>query len=31
MIMNINKELTKLIKADGFTNITQAIGADRRK
>ena len=26
-----NKELTKLIKADGFTNITQAIGADRRK
>ena len=29
MIMNINKELTELIKADGFTNITQAIGADR--
>ncbi len=30
MIMNINKELTALIKADGFTNITQAIGSDRK-
>ncbi|MCW9026666.1 MAG: quinone-dependent dihydroorotate dehydrogenase [Thiovulaceae bacterium] len=30
MIMNINKELIKLIKADGFTNITEAIGADRK-
>ena len=29
MIMNINKELTELIQADGFTNITEAIGADR--
>jgi dihydroorotate dehydrogenase len=30
MIMNINKELIKLLKADGYSNITQAIGADRR-
>ena len=30
MIMNINKELIELIKADGYTNITQAIGADRK-
>ncbi len=30
MIMNINKELTELIKADGYSNITQAIGADRK-
>ncbi|MDA7816615.1 quinone-dependent dihydroorotate dehydrogenase [Sulfurimonas sp.] len=30
MIMNINKELTELIKADGYTNITQAIGSDRK-
>ena len=30
MIMNINTELIKLIKADGFTNITQAIGSDRK-
>lgn len=30
MIMNINKELTQLIKADGFENITQAIGSDRK-
>ncbi len=30
MIMNINKELIGLIKADGYKNITQAIGADRR-
>jgi dihydroorotate dehydrogenase len=30
MIMNINKELVKLIKADGYSNITEAIGADRK-
>ncbi|WP_324172911.1 quinone-dependent dihydroorotate dehydrogenase [Sulfurimonas sp.] len=30
MIMNINNELTKLIKADGYKNITEAIGADRK-
>jgi dihydroorotate dehydrogenase len=30
MIMNINKELIELLKADGYTNITQAIGADRK-
>jgi dihydroorotate dehydrogenase len=30
MIKNINTELTELIKADGYTNITQAIGADRK-
>ncbi len=30
MIMNINKELIKLLKADGFKNITQAIGSDRK-
>ena len=30
MIMNINKELVELLKADGYTNITQAIGADRK-
>ncbi len=30
MIMNINKKLIELIKADGYTNITQAIGADRK-
>ncbi|MEA1892738.1 MAG: quinone-dependent dihydroorotate dehydrogenase [Campylobacterota bacterium] len=30
MIMNINKELIGLIKADGYKNITQAIGADRK-
>ncbi|MDQ7043834.1 MAG: quinone-dependent dihydroorotate dehydrogenase [Sulfurimonas sp.] len=29
MIMNINKELIELLKADGYDNITQAIGADR--
>ena len=29
MIMNINKELIELLKADGYTNITEAIGADR--
>jgi len=30
MIMNINKELIELIKQDGFSNITEAIGADRK-
>jgi len=30
MIMNINKELIELLKADGYTNITQAIGTDRK-
>lgn len=30
MIMNLNKELITLIKADGYENITQAIGADRK-
>jgi len=30
MIMNINKELIELLKADGFSNITQAIGSDRK-
>ncbi|MBU1658823.1 quinone-dependent dihydroorotate dehydrogenase [bacterium] len=30
MIMNINKNLIELLKADGYTNITQAIGADRK-
>jgi dihydroorotate dehydrogenase len=30
MIMNINKELIELIKADGYENITQAIGSDRK-
>ncbi len=30
MIMNINKGLIKLLKADGYTNITQAIGVDRK-
>ncbi len=30
MIMNINKELIKLLKADGYKNITEAIGADRK-
>lgn len=30
MIMNINKELIELLKADGYTNITQAIGVDRQ-
>jgi dihydroorotate dehydrogenase len=30
MIMNINKELTELILADGYKNITEAIGADRK-
>ncbi len=30
MIKDINMELTELILADGYTNITQAIGADRK-
>ena len=30
MIMNSNKELINLIKADGYANITEAIGADRK-
>ena len=30
MIKNINIELTELIKADGYANITEAIGADRK-
>jgi dihydroorotate dehydrogenase len=30
MIMNINKELIELLKADGYTHISQAIGADRK-
>ncbi|MCD6432933.1 MAG: quinone-dependent dihydroorotate dehydrogenase [Sulfurimonas sp.] len=30
MIMNINKGLIKLLQTDGYTNITQAIGADRK-
>ncbi len=30
MIMNINKRLMQLIKADGYSSITQAIGSDRK-
>lgn len=30
MIMDINNELIELIKADGYENITQAVGADRK-
>ena len=30
MIMNINKELIELLRADGYANITEAIGADRK-
>jgi dihydroorotate dehydrogenase len=30
MIRDINLELIELLKADGYTNITQAIGADRK-
>jgi len=30
MVMNINKELIELIKADGYSNITEAIGVDRK-
>jgi dihydroorotate dehydrogenase len=31
MIMNVNKGLIRLLEADGYSNITQAIGADRKK
>lgn len=30
LIMNINKGLIELLKADGYNNITEAIGADRK-
>jgi len=30
MIMNINNRLIELLRADGYTNITQAVGADRK-
>ncbi len=30
MIMNINKGLIELLKADGYANITEAIGVDRK-
>lgn len=30
MIMNINKELIELLKADGYEHISQAIGANRK-
>lgn len=30
MIMNVNKGLIELLQEDGYTNITQAIGADRK-
>jgi len=30
MIMNMNKGLVELLKADGYSNITEAIGADRK-
>ncbi len=30
LVGNINRELIKLIKKDGFTSITEAIGSDRR-
>ena len=30
MIMNINKRLIELLEADGYKNITEAIGADRK-
>jgi dihydroorotate dehydrogenase len=30
MIMDMNKKLIELIKADGYNNITEAIGADRK-
>jgi len=30
MIMNVNRGLVELLKADGYTNITEAIGADRK-
>ena len=28
MCKNINNELIELLKADGYTNISQAVGAD---
>ena len=31
MIMNINKRLIELLEADGYKNITEAIGADRKQ
>ncbi|MEN4052495.1 MULTISPECIES: quinone-dependent dihydroorotate dehydrogenase [Sulfurimonas] len=31
MIMNINRELIELLRADGYSNITEAIGADRKQ
>ena len=30
MIMNVNKGLVELMRADGYTNITEAIGSDRK-
>jgi len=30
MIMNVNRGLVELLKADGYNNITEAIGADRK-
>ena len=30
MIMNINNDLIELLKADGYENISQAVGADRK-
>jgi len=30
MIMNINKGLVSLLKADGYSNISEAVGADRK-
>ncbi len=30
MIMDINKELIELLRADGYSNITEAIGSDRK-
>ena len=30
MIMNINNKLIELLRADGYANITEAIGADRK-
>jgi len=30
MIMNVNKGLIELLRADGYSNITEAIGADRK-
>jgi len=30
MIMNINKDLIELLKADGYTHISEAVGVDRK-